>query len=196
VSVSEPAAADDGASDRASDRASDGASDRAGAAQYRERLWVPWFGWLIVVALAAMVGVAYGAAISALVGWIVFLVVAALSVWGLSVLAIEVTVDIDGLHVGRVFLEAEYLGTATALDRESAVRLRGRDADARAFVVLRAWIKSAVRIDVAGVRDPTPYWFVSTRRPHRLVAAITDAAGWGPRRRSPAPAADAEEEPG
>jgi hypothetical protein len=163
--------------------------------EYRERLWVPWYGWLIVIALAGMVGVAYGAAISALVGWIVFLVVGGLSVWGLTVLAIEVNVDADGLRVGRVFLEAEYLGAATALDRVSAVRLRGRDADARAFVVLRAWVKTAVRIDVADDRDPTPYWFVSTRQPDRLAAAVRDTAGWGPRGRTPAAAADAEEEP-
>lgn len=156
---------------------------------------MPWWGWLVMAALAGMVGIAYGAAISALVGWLVFTAIAALSSWGLLVLATEVRVDDSGLRVGRVFLEREYLGAATPLDRADAVRLRGRDADARAFIVLRAWVKTAVRLDVADERDPTPYWFVSTRHPDRLAAALRDTAGWGARGRAPAATADAEEEP-
>jgi hypothetical protein len=162
---------------------------------YRERLWVPWWGWLLMVALAGMVGIAYGAAISAGIGWLMFAAIAALASWGLVALATEIRVDTSGLRIGRVFLEHEYLGDARPLDREAAVLLRGRDADARAFVVLRAWVKTAVRIDVADERDPTPYWFVSTRDPDRLVAAVRDTAGWGPRGRKPAATADAEEEP-
>jgi hypothetical protein len=164
---------------------------------YRERLWVPWWGWLLVVALGAMLGIAYGYAIHAWVGWLMFAVVAGVGGWGLIVLAIEVVVDETGLRVGRVFLERQYLGVVLVLDREAAIRLRGRDADARAFVVLRAWVKTAIRLDVADDRDPTPYWFVSTRHPTRLAAAIADAAKWDAGRPSaPSPAAaNAEEEP-
>lgn len=156
---------------------------------------MPWWGWLLMIALAGMVGIAYGAAISAAIGWLVFAAIVALASWGLLALATEVRLDAAGLRVGRVFLEHQYLGAATPLDRAAAVRLRGRDADARAFVVLRAWVKTAVRIEVADELDPTPYWFVSTRQPDRLAAAVRDTAGWGPRGRTPAAAADAEEEP-
>jgi hypothetical protein len=164
------------------------------APTYRERLWVPWWGWLLVVALAAMLGIAYGYAIHAWIGWLMFAVVTGVGGWGLLVLAVRVVVDETGLRVGRVVLEGEHLGDVLALDRQAAVRLRGRDADARAFVVLRAWVKTAIRLDVADDRDPTPYWFVSTRHPARLAAAITDAARWSAGRPS-ATAANAEEEP-
>jgi hypothetical protein len=42
-------------------------------------------------------------------------------------------------------------------------------------VCLRAWARTAVRVEVLDPADPTPYWLVSTRRPDELAAAI--AAG-------------------
>ena len=154
---------------------------------------MPWWGWLLVGGLAAMLGIAYGYAINGPVGWVMFGVVAGLGAWGLVHLAIEVSVAAEGLRVGPVFLEAQYLGPAVALDHRAAVQLRGQGADARAFVVLRAWVGPAVRVDVADRRDPTPYWFVSTRQPTRLVAAIDHAAGWSSRQQPPAPATTEEE---
>jgi hypothetical protein len=38
-----------------------------------------------------------------------------------------------------------------------------------------------VRIDLADPDDPTPYWFVSTRHPERLVAALERAREVTPR---------------
>ena len=49
----------------------------------------------------------------------------------------------------------------------------GPGLDARAYVCLRGWVHSAVRVDVDDPQDPTPYWIVSTRRPDELVAALT-----------------------
>jgi hypothetical protein len=40
-------------------------------------------------------------------------------------------------------------------------------------MLLRSWVPTAVRIDLVDPDDPTPYWFVSTRRPDELVRALT-----------------------
>ena len=60
-----------------------------------------------------------------------------------------------------------------------------RALDARAHVCLRAWARTAVRVEVVDPADPTPYWLVSTRHPARLAAAIGRRAhrpgGPGPR---------------
>jgi len=42
-----------------------------------------------------------------------------------------------------------------------------------AFLVIRPYLKSAVQVAVEDPADPTPYWLLSTRRPDRLVAALT-----------------------
>jgi hypothetical protein len=50
------------------------------------------------------------------------------------------------------------------------------EADARAHLVLRPYIKTAVEITLDDPDDPVPYWLVSTRRPQQLAAALREAA--------------------
>jgi hypothetical protein len=46
------------------------------------------------------------------------------------------------------------------------------DADARAYLLLRPYLKRGVRVDIVDPDDPTPYWLVSCRRPEDLVSAV------------------------
>ena len=46
------------------------------------------------------------------------------------------------------------------------------DADARAYLLLRPYLKRAVRVEIADPADPTPYWLVATRHPETLAAAL------------------------
>ena len=79
-------------------------------------------------------------------------------------------------RAGRARIEAAHLGAATALDADETRRTAGRDADARAYLLLRPYLKRAVRVAVTDPADPAPYWLVSTRHPDQLVAAL---AGMG-----------------
>ena len=38
---------------------------------------------------------------------------------------------------------------------------------------IRGWIDPVVRIEIADPSDRTPYWLASTRRPDKLVAALS-----------------------
>ncbi len=87
--------------------------------------------------------------------------------------AARVSVRDGELRAGRAHIALHHLGAATALDAEQAHRLAGRDADARAFLLLRPYLRRAVRIEVDDPADPAPYWLVSTRHPERLVQALT-----------------------
>lgn len=146
-------------------------------AEFRERLWPPLWLWLLALAWAAMLGVAYGYAISTPVGWLVTVVTAAVAVAGLVDWSTRVTVDGTGITVGRVHLPVQFVGTATPLDAQEARQLRGVGADARAFLLVRGWVPRAVRVDVDDPLDPTPYWYVASRRPDALAAALRSAAG-------------------
>ena len=66
-------------------------------------------------------------------------------------------------------------GPVQALDEQGTRRLRGVDADARAYLALRPYVARAVRVQVEDPADSTPYWLVSSRRPERLVAALEEA---------------------
>ncbi|MPV38568.1 DUF3093 domain-containing protein [Georgenia subflava] len=76
------------------------------------------------------------------------------------------------LHAGRAVIPVEALGPAEILDADGVRRVMGVDADLRAWVCQRSWVRSGVRVPVVDERDATPYWLVCTRRPAQLVAAL------------------------
>ena len=121
--------------------------------------------WLAtVVALPPVVsGLVTGAALGLLVALLL----------GYGSARIEVT---DGvLRAGRARIELDHLGAATPLDADAARRLAGVDADARAYLLLRPYLKRGVRVDITDPADPAPYWLVSCRRPEAFVSAFEAA---------------------
>jgi len=76
------------------------------------------------------------------------------------------------LRAGHAVVPVDALGAGAALDGEELRAALGPDADARAYVCHRSWVRSAVRLPVVDERDPTPYWLVCTRRPSRLLAVL------------------------
>jgi len=52
-------------------------------------------------------------------------------------------------------------------------RMRTRDANPRAYLALRFWVKTGVKIELADPADPTPYWLISTKKGRELKENIT-----------------------
>ncbi|MFG2226395.1 DUF3093 domain-containing protein [Streptomyces sp. NPDC048644] len=139
---------------------------------YEERLTAPRSWWVIAaligVACALMLlpvgtlpmlgGLIGGAALSAV----------AVSTYGSA----RIRVVGDALIAGDAKIPLTALGAAEALDAEEAAAWRTHKADARAFMLLRSYIRTAVRVEIDDPSDPTPYAYLSTREPERLVAAL------------------------
>jgi hypothetical protein len=89
--------------------------------------------------------------------------------------AARVTVADGMLRAGRARIPVSALGEVQVLDPDSARLLAGRHADARAYLLIRPYLRRAVRVDVLDPTDPTPYWLGATRRPERLAAAVAVA---------------------
>lgn len=144
----------------------------AQAQAYDERLTAPRSWWLI----AALVGVGGGlvmfplGVLPTLAGIAAAGVLAALAVSSYGSARIRV---VSGtLVAGDARLPLSALGTAQVLDEEEAFAWRTRKADPRAHMLLRSYIRTAVRVEVADPDDPTPYIYLSTRSPQRLAAAL------------------------
>lgn len=151
-------------------------STRADAGEYDERLHVPLRWWALLTMFAASVLLAFLVAtppwLALLVTGLVFGALAAVFVgYG----GARVSVRDGVLRAGRAHIPVEHLGAPVALDAQGSRRLAGVDADARAYLLLRAYVKQSVRVPVQDPADPAPYWMISTRHPHRLVAALTRA---------------------
>jgi hypothetical protein len=141
--------------------------------EYQERLGVPLRWWVQGTMLIASLWLAVVVALPAAVAWGVSGAALALMALGLlSYGSARLSVHDGVFRAGRARIEAEHLGVATALDPEETRRTAGREADARAYLLLRPYLKRAVRVQIADPRDPTPYWLVSTRHPEELARAL------------------------
>jgi hypothetical protein len=141
--------------------------------EYEERLGVPLRWWVQGTMLVASLWLAVVVALPAVVAWVVSGFVLALMALGLlSYGSARVSVHDGTFRAGRARIEAVHLGPATALDAEATRRAAGVEADARAYLLLRPYLKRSVRVTIADPSDPTPYWLVSTRHPDELARAL------------------------
>ncbi|HET8971301.1 MAG TPA: DUF3093 domain-containing protein, partial [Candidatus Nanopelagicales bacterium] len=132
--------------------------------QYVERLGAPLGAWVFTVFLTSTLGLAYGYATTVLWGALTFVVAQGVATWVLLGTASSLRVDERVLRAGRARLPREHVGRVRVLDADTARRLRGVDADPRAYLCVRSWVPGAVLVEVTDPADPHPYWLVSTRR--------------------------------
>ncbi len=142
---------------------------------YRERVYAPWWIWLLALSMCFSLGIAFGAALGATIGVITFFVAAIPVSYGLISSAYLISIDDENIRVGRAHLPLKFCGEALALNPESTKQRRGPTADPACYLVLRGWINTAATIDVADPTDATPYWFISSRNPTRLVEALAES---------------------
>ncbi|KFF97619.1 DUF3093 domain-containing protein [Streptomyces europaeiscabiei] len=145
------------------------------APPYEERLTAPRTWWLVCflvgVSMALILlpfgtlpllgGFAGGTAVAAVVT----------SSYG----SVRIRVVGDSLIAGEAKIPVSALGEPEILDREEAQAWRTYKANSHAFMLLRAYIPTALRIPITDPADPTPYAYLSTREPERLVAALEAA---------------------
>lgn len=142
-------------------------------APYSERLSVPLRWWVQGTMLVVMFWLALVVAIPWTPAWaIAVLALAAMA--GVLVAYGWARVEVGGgwLRAGRARIETRYVGACTPLDAEETRRTAGRDADARAYLLLRPYLPRAVRVEITDPADPVPYWLVCTRNPDRLAKAL------------------------
>jgi Protein of unknown function (DUF3093) len=140
---------------------------------YDERLGVPLRWWALATMFLASMLLAF------LVATPLWIALAGTAVLVILVLALflgygaaRISVHDGVLTAGRARIPLVHVSEVVPLDADDTRRLAGRDADARAYLLLRPYLRRAVRIGIDDPADPTPYWLVSTRRPERLAAAL------------------------
>ncbi|OOB90114.1 DUF3093 domain-containing protein [Rathayibacter sp. VKM Ac-2630] len=153
---------------------------------YRERLWpAPWL--FVSTALVIPASILVFAPIDPVVGVVVALVLYGGTIGALLALSPVIEVVDGELRAGRARIPLELVGEPTTHEGQQAFAERGPRLDARAYLVIRGWVRDVVRVPIEDPEDPTPYWLLSSRRPNDIVAAIR-----GSRRRSGRPSGRGE----
>ncbi|MEV8100183.1 DUF3093 domain-containing protein [Kitasatospora sp. NPDC085879] len=142
---------------------------------YDERLTVPRSWWLLPLVTGISLGLillrfsALGALIGVVVG--IAAAAAALSSYGSA----RIRVVQGSLVAGQARIPVDALGAAEVLNPAEAVAWRSVKADPRAFMLLRSYVPTALKVEVTDPVDPTPYLYLSTRSPQKLADALQGA---------------------
>lgn len=140
---------------------------------YREHLRVPLRWWVQATMFLATLWIAFIVSTPAWIAWTATAVLVAVTYglfWQVGSARVEVA---DGeLRAGRAHIPLTLVGTPEPLDAMGTRRVAGVEADARAYLLLRPYLKQSVRVPILDPADPTPYWLVGSRRPKALAAAI------------------------
>ncbi|MFD0060331.1 DUF3093 domain-containing protein [Streptomyces sp. NPDC056690] len=139
---------------------------------FEERLTAPRSWWLVSLLLGvacALILLPFGTLplLGGLVGG-----TAAAAVVTSSYGSVRIRVLADSLVAGDAKIPLSALGDAEILDAEGARAWRTHKADPRAFMLLRSYVPTALRVDVIDPQDPTPYVYLSTRDPQGLAKAL------------------------
>ncbi|MFI7319071.1 DUF3093 domain-containing protein [Streptomyces venezuelae] len=139
---------------------------------YEERLTAPrswWFASVLVGVAMALILLPFGTLplLGGLVGGTAVAAVVT-SAYG----AVRIRVVAGSLVVGDAKIPVSALGDAEVLTGEETRAWRSYKADPRAYMLLRAYIPTALRVTITDPEDPTPYVYVSTRHPQELAAAL------------------------
>ncbi len=141
---------------------------------YSERLSVPLRWWVVATMFLATFWIAF---IVSLPTWLAWAAAGALAAATYAVFlwvgSVRVAVYDGELHAGAAHIPVGLLGSPQVLDAESTRRVHGVEADARAFLVTRPYLRRSVLVPVEDPDDPTPYWLISTRHGDALAAALT-----------------------
>lgn len=147
--------------------------------QFREKLW-PAPGWFVATALVIPASLLVLAPISMLAGIITAVILYTGCVVVLILSSSEIMVADGRLRAGKAQVSLEHVGRVEAFTDQEAFRQRGSELDARAWLLIRGWVRDVVRVHIEDPADPVPYWLLSTRRPKELVAALEKARRPGP----------------
>ena len=107
---------------------------------------------------------------NAAIGTLITLSILLILIYRKSALRIEVN-EME-LRIGRAHIERKYLGNATVLNSLEMRQTRTRDANVKAFLAIRFWSSTGIKVDVKDARDQTPYWLITSNNSVELAKAL------------------------
>lgn len=148
---------------------------RGSTIAYSEKLWVPWWYWVIGAVGAFVCTAQIGFNRSPIWLFVGGIICYAVGIWillAMSKTRVSVEVDPTGerwLHAGSAVLPASVVEKSLVVPKSAQRNALGRQLDPAAFLVTHTWIPTMVLLVLDDPDDATPYWLVSTRNPEKLL---------------------------
>lgn len=142
--------------------------------RYREVIRMPlWLLALIYFFFLSFV-LSVWAALGNSAALVTFLALSALLVLISIRTRLIIQVNESELMVGRAHIELKFIGEVTQLDSAAMKAIRSRDANPMAFLAIRFWSSTGVKVEVIDERDETPYWLITSNKANQLAKALKE----------------------
>lgn len=130
--------------------------------------WLLAFIYFLFLSLVISIWAALGNT-SALISLILLTACLGIVAW-----RIRMTIEVSEkeLRIDQAHIDLKFLGKASLLSSEEMKLIRTRDADPAAYLAIKFWIVTGVKIEINDERDPTPYWVISTKNGRDLLQAL------------------------
>jgi hypothetical protein len=146
-----------------------------GPVVFHERLYLTWWHWLLPLVAAFLLAAEVDMGYPGIRAWLPYVITIGLCLllcWRFSAATVQVR---DGeLWVGQAHLPLEFVGEVQIVPPAAKRKVLGPAFDPAAFALTRSWIGPMVWVEVRDENDPTPYWLISSRKPEKLVTALTE----------------------
>ena len=134
----------------------------------RPPLWLLAFTYFMFLSLAVAVWAALGTLSALFTGLVLTVLLLVIAVKG----SFEVVVDKDELQIGQAHINLRFISDVTVLDSTEMKLIRTRNADPAAYLAIKFWVTTGVKITLNDKRDPTPYWLVSSKKADELKRTL------------------------
>ena len=134
----------------------------------RPPIWVLAFIYFLLLSLVIAIWAAFDNTVT-----LIAFVASTIAIFYIAfVMRSTITFDGKELRIDRAHIDIKYLGDAKILDSSAMRLLRTRDADPAAYLAIRFWIPTGLKIAVVDPRDPTPYWLITSKRGEEIAALL------------------------
>lgn len=130
----------------------------------RPPLWLLAFIYFMFLSLIVAVWAALGTGSAIFAGVILTLLLLVIAVMGRS----EILVNEEELRIQDAHIDRTYIGDVAVLNAAEMKLIRTRNADPAAYLAIKFWVTTGVKITLNDQRDPTPYWLVSSKKAAEL----------------------------
>lgn len=140
---------------------------------FEERLYVPWWGWLLPVSAAVLLAAEIHMGFPGVRSWLPYVITVPLVVLMILRLgSLKVAVAGGELRVGDAHVPLDLLGDVEVFTAKTKRKAMGPHLDPAAFVAHRGWVGPMVKVALVDPEDPTPYWLFSARKAEELARLL------------------------
>lgn len=118
----------------------------------------------MIFALNLSIVLAIGVALSDLMIVSLFFGLTILTIYSSVKTTLEIQVTESLFKVKGAQIERKFIDRIELLDEAQMRNERSYLLNPKAFLALRFWVKTGVKIYLSDDRDPTPYWLISSRK--------------------------------